>query len=283
VPSWELHRRIYDKLSREIEGFSVWTPGLLESIDEIIDKGGEHDLGRKPDPLSFRKMLYALWLEFGDIYDTFEGKFLGLKSELERRMWLNRLISRGFLQSPRYKIYIPDDALMLATLHHILDLCMQALRELPIREENAKLILRYADEGLKHYVRELEELTALHGRSFKEVYEWLIGVLEDRITQIYRLLADGLSARGIPIGCGPEGLRNLLVNYVKTRGYHGIVYVNGGWLPVAAAAIKAFNELMRGNKVTLGFSRHPQVIYEEIKASTLKELCDRLRASPTVE
>jgi len=228
-------------------------------------------------------MLYALWLEFGDIYDTFEGKLLGLKSKLERRMRLNRLISRGLLQSPRYKIYIPDDALMLATLHHILDLCMQALRELPIKEENVKLMLRYADEGLKHYARELEELIVLHGRSFKEVYEWLIGVLEVRVTQIYRLLADELSARGIPIGCGSEGLRNLLVDYVKTRGYHGIVYVNGRWLPVAVAAIKAFNELMRGNKVTLGFGRHPQVIYEEIKASTLKELCDRLRASPTVE
>jgi hypothetical protein len=51
MPSWKVHRALHEKLSREVEGFVVWTPGLLERIDEVIDKEcGEHDLGRKAGP-----------------------------------------------------------------------------------------------------------------------------------------------------------------------------------------------------------------------------------------
>ena len=39
-------------------------------IDKIIDAGREHDVGRPPDPNSFRKLLQELWLEFGDTYIT---------------------------------------------------------------------------------------------------------------------------------------------------------------------------------------------------------------------
>jgi hypothetical protein len=38
MPSWKVHRALHEKLSREVGGFVVWTPGLLEKIDKIIDK-----------------------------------------------------------------------------------------------------------------------------------------------------------------------------------------------------------------------------------------------------
>jgi hypothetical protein len=54
MPSWKVHRALYEKLSREVEDFFVETPGLLDRIDRIIDREyGEHDLGRSADPQSF--------------------------------------------------------------------------------------------------------------------------------------------------------------------------------------------------------------------------------------
>jgi len=68
MPSWNIHKLIYDKLQREVLGFFILTPGLLDKVDEIIDKAyGEHDLGRGSDIENFRRLLRALWLEFGGV------------------------------------------------------------------------------------------------------------------------------------------------------------------------------------------------------------------------
>jgi hypothetical protein len=112
MPSWSVHRVLYEKLRRE--GLLIRTSNLLERIDRIINKEyGEHDLGRGSDPESFRKLLRALWLEFGDIYVSVTGRFLKAelleKLEFEHRVLLNPSLQRKCL------IYIPDDTLPLAT------------------------------------------------------------------------------------------------------------------------------------------------------------------------
>lgn len=151
IPSWRLHRLIYRKLSSEVEGFAIWTPGLVERIDSIIDKEyGEHDLGRGRDPESFERLLVALFIEFGDIYDGLNQEFL--KTDREQRIqWINKLKDL-YLRDPlryeelnqRYLFYIPDDVIVIATLHHILDLCMGFLYKTPIGEEESNLMLEYA-------------------------------------------------------------------------------------------------------------------------------------------
>ena len=61
MPSWKVHRALYEKLSREVEDFFVETPGLLDRIDRIIDREyGEYDLGRRADPWSLGKELLPL-------------------------------------------------------------------------------------------------------------------------------------------------------------------------------------------------------------------------------
>jgi len=130
MPSWKLHRAIYEKLSREVREFLVFTPRLLDEIDRVIDALGEHDLGRRPDPFSFDRMLSQLWLEFGDVYDTATGRFLKLRDRVERLAWANKALWERYWLSHRYMAYIPDDVLVLATLHHVLDLCMHYLSTL---------------------------------------------------------------------------------------------------------------------------------------------------------
>jgi len=277
VPSWKLHRRIYEKLRLEVEGFVVWTPGLLDKIDRIIDAGGEHDVGRRPDPQSFERMLRELWLEFGDVYDAAGGRRLNLSSRFERQAWLNEAISKGTLQDSW--LYIPDDAMVLATLHHILDLCMDAIYRYHIKEGEAHSMIKRADEALKSYCYELRNLTTGYGSSFEDVYRWLIGVLDARAERIYRMLAAELRAKRLRVCCNPRELQWLLVSYTKSKGYTGIIYVNNRPLPVAAAANKILGELGEEHKVVLGFTRvrgpYPP-IYEQIKASTLEELCRKL-------
>jgi len=277
MPSWKLHRKIYEKLSQEVEGFVVWTEGLLDKIDKIIDAGGEHDLGRRPDPLSFRRLLYELWLEFGDVHDIRSNRFLGLKSRDKRSEWMNEAIRNGTLDY--FNIYIPDDAIALATLHHMLDLCMECLRKYPIAREEAYLMVVYAEEKLRDYFRRVKELETLTGESFKKIFKWLIEVLKGRSVQLYRLMVEELKKKGLKPGYSPEYLASLLTEYIKKKGYYGVIYVNGTLLPIAAAAYRIFSDLRTGRRVEFGFSRYRgpyPPIHEKIEVSNLEELFKKL-------
>lgn len=255
------------------------TPGLIDRIDEIIDRDyGEHDLGRGEDPLSFRKLLRALWIEFGDIWDSLSGKFLNTESVYERLEWERRFITNPYFQN-RYMIYIPDDAIVLAILHHILDLCMHYILNYPLGESEAELMIKYARKALHRYYSELRGFETSFGRPFSEVFEWLIGILKERSKQIYRLLRRELLRRGLDVGLGPQRLRDMLSSFMRKKGFYGIICVNNQWLPLAAAANKAWKLLVKGEEVTIGFSRYRgpyPPVHESIRASNLRELFRKL-------
>jgi len=284
MPSWKIHKALYEKLSREVEGFVIWTPNLLERIDKIIDKEyGEHDLGRRSGlegVTSFYRMLRALWLEFGDVYDALTGSFLHadyfMKLEIERKVRQNPKLGR------RYMVYVPDDALALATLHHILDVATDRLLNTypPITIDRSALLFEQVREFMKDYVHQLEKLKTMEGSTFDQVFDRIINVLKEKSQQVYTILVEYLKSKGLEPGCGAEVLRRLLQDFVREKGYYGIVYVNNTPLPVAAAAIKAFNELTKGRRVVLGFSKYRgpyPLVHKEIASSSVKELCEKLR------
>jgi len=117
-------------------------------------------------------------------------------------------------------------------------------------------MVKYAEGALQDYVTKLRELKTQTNTSFSKVFEWIIEVLRERAEQIYDLLVAELKSKGIPLGCGPSGILNLLNEYIKKKGYYGIVCVNERDLPVAAAAASAFKELHKGYQVILKFHRY---------------------------
>ena len=281
MPSWPTHRRFYEKFCRET-GFRVWTRGLLEKIDRIIDASGEHDLGRPPDPNSFRKLLRELWLEFGDIYNARLNKFLGLKDKLECIAWEREAISKGLIWGEEYLVYIPDDAIILALLHHILDLCTYFLRKYPIGRNESHLMVKFVREIFEKsylYINELRSLKSMTNEAFDKILRRLIDTVEGMSEQVYDLLIEYLSSKGLKPGYSLEALRDLLVDYVRRKGYYGIIYVNGAWLPVAAAASRIFKDLMAGQRVEIGFSKYRgpyPPIHKRIEVTSLEDLIRKL-------
>jgi hypothetical protein len=285
MPSWKVHRALYEKLSREVEDFFVETPGLLDRIDRIIDREyGEHDLGRSADPWSLSRMLRALWLEFGDVYDMATKRFL-YTDYFERRK-IEREIQRKPELFQRYMLYIPDDVLVLATLHHILDIATYCLLNVypPITADESPLLFEMTEKFMRNYTEQLKELETTElktiGSTFERVFGRLIGILKERAREVYVMLVEYLKSKGLEPGYGPEVLKSLLVEFVRKKEYYGIIYVNNTPLPVAAAAVRAFNELVKGEEVVLGFSRwrgpYPPV-HEEVRALSVRELCEKLR------
>jgi hypothetical protein len=283
MPSWRVHEAIYEKLRAEVEGFVAWTPGLLERIDEIIDVAfEEHDLGRRPDVGSFQRMLRVLWLEFGDVYDPSTGKFLHASYSDKLR------VEREILLRPepgqRCMIYVPDDALALATLHHILDVITDVLLNMypPVTIDKSDLLFEVVRRSLGHYVEQLKELKTMGGSTFDRVFDWLVAVLKERGQQLHTMLAEYLRSRGLEPGYGPDTLRELLLSYVRERGYYGIIYVNNTPMPTAAAANIVFKDLIEGRAVVLGFSKqrgpYPPV-HEGLRATSVKELCEKLQSN----
>ena len=294
MPSWEVHRLIYDKLQREVSGFFVWTPGLLDKVDEIIDKAyGGHDLGRGPDIEDFRRLLEALWLEFGDICceeDAYKVlaiaidgglKCLGLsyiqKLEFKRKALLNPEISKRCL------IYIPDDVLVLATLHHILDVALDCLLKTypPITIDRSEQMFECAKAGLQHYKDYLRDLETMRGHTFDQVFDWLIEVLKERSKQIYTILDDYLRSRGLSPGSRGEDLGFYLKCYIERKEYYGILNVNGRPLPLAAAVNHISKLLKEGKKVVIGFvlkaRAYPYPPFDEvIETSNVSDLIKKL-------
>jgi hypothetical protein len=286
MPSWGIHRTIYRKLCNEVQDLAIWTPGLLEKIDKIIDANYvEHDLGVKPDPSSFERLLRALWLEFGDVYDTLTGKYLNAdyfeKLKIEREVLMNPKLGE------RYSQYTPDDALALATLHHILDTATYYLLNIypPITMNKSVLMFECAQRSLRHYINELRELRTTFGKPFNQVFDWLISLLKERSPQIYMLLVEYLNSKNLEPGLGSDALKDLLNCYVEKKGYYGVIKVNGKPLPLAAAANKIHELLRKGESVVISFTSKvyveiyrspPYPVVEELKVSSLKELFGKL-------
>jgi len=158
-------------------------------VDRIIDAGREHDVGKHPDPNSFRKLLRELWLEFGDVYDVKRNKLLGLKGWLERLRWEREAASKGFIWGEDYMTYVPDDAIILALLHHILDLCMYFLRGCSIERDGNYLMVEFAEQIFRNsYINELRGLVSTSGEPFNEVFRRLIDAVKSMSGQVYELL-----------------------------------------------------------------------------------------------
>ena len=281
MPSWSLHKKIYKMLSEEVEGFVIFTPDLINRIDKIIDEAyGEHDLGRDPDAASFWKLLNALFIEFGDIYDLKLGRFLNITRQeriefVHSPEWWRRIQE----EPERYLIHIPDDALVLALLHHILDLAMKCLLDRGITiERSGEMILCAYEKIRQYYIHSQLGLlsTSIGIGTFADVLEWLIRILIEKSKQLYNLFLTELKSKGLELGLGPRAIRDCMVHYVKERGYYGIVYIDGTPLPVAAAASKVYSKLRRGEGATIGFAKAPYLIVERITVSSLKELVEKL-------
>ena len=193
---------------------------------------------------------------------------------------LRRLFVGGLHRGDRYKLYIPDDVLILALLHHILDLCMDALLEYPIKESEAEFMVDYAEARLKHLKGELSELRSIGGQSFDEVFEWVFEKVREKSREVYRILVDELYRKNIPVGCGRKGIMRLLRMFIRNKGYAGIIYVNNRPLPLAAAATKIFSMLKSGEKVRVGFTLrlgpYVYVVYRVIEASSIPEFMHKI-------
>lgn len=92
------------------------------------------------------------------------------------------------------------------------------------------------------------------------------------------VLVEYLKSKRLEPGYGPQVFRRLLQDFVREKGYYGIVYVNNAPLPVRVANVKAFDELMEGRRVVLDFSRcrgpYPP-LHEEVGALSVRELCEK--------
>jgi len=265
VPSWRIHRAVYERFRREIPGLIVRTPGLLERIDEIIDQAyGEHDLGVKPDPLSFNRLLRALWLEFGDIYDVQAGRFLNTSSE-ERARFEQELLVNPFLEE-RYLLEIPDDALMIATLHHLLDAATYCLLNSypPITADRSELMIDCAVQAISPYLYRLEQLKTTWGTPYSQVLGYLITALKERSQWLYVVLYKYIRSKGLEPGRGAlkkaERIREMEEIAMLTRTLSEacrkvntkcLFYVNGHLLPGAAAIRKAYSIWKRGRTVRM--------------------------------
>jgi hypothetical protein len=252
-------------LRRNVPGLQIIDDKLIERIDAIIDGAyGEHDLGRKPDIRSFGRMLAALFIEFGDLVKN--GKWLKT-SRRERESYINQLMLTARLGIPptdfpnlsQYSLYIPDAALALSTLHHMLDLFMECLPNTGATTERCGNVVDCVARGIRHYVSHLQsaDLRTMTGESFDKVVLWLLEVFRQHCDQIYEVLADELRRKGLEPGCTAGALRKALSHYIAERGLYGVVCVSEGEphtgqpLPVASAAAKVYSNLEKRKSTTV--------------------------------
>jgi hypothetical protein len=236
-------------------------------------------------------MLEALWLEFGDVcckegvYEVLASgidgglKCLGLsyvqKLEFERKALLNLEISK------KCYMYIPDDVLVLATLHHILDVALDCLLKTypPITIDRSEQMFECAKARLQHYRDYLRDLETMVGQTFDRVFDWLIDVLKERGKQFYTIFDDYLRSKDLSPGSG--GLEFYLKCYVERKGYYGVLNVNGRPLPLAAAVNRVSKLLKEGKKVIIGFvlkaRAYPYPPFDEvIEALNISDLIKKL-------
>jgi hypothetical protein len=183
--------------------------------------------------------------------------------------------------SKRCLIYIPDDVLVLATLHHILDVALDCLLKTypPITIDRSEQMFECVKARLQHYKNYLRDLETIRGHTFDQVFDWLIDVLKERSRQIYTILNDYLRSKGL--SPGSRGWEFYLRCYVERKGYYGILNVNGRPLPLAVAANSISKLLMEGKKVVIGFvlkaRAHPYPPFDEVvETSNVSDLIKKL-------
>jgi len=249
MPSWSLHTKICRELGIEIAS------NVCYEVNRIIDFECEHDVGRKyTDPFSFEKMIYCLWLEYGDVYKN--GKFLRLKTRKEREAWLRQAQLSGEIWYTY--MYIPDDVLLAAVLHHILDVLEEIIRSwYPVASrEKAPQLIDQAKETLSHIMFKLKGLRPLVAPhiSFDKMVEQMIDQLKKRAYEIYNEIISNLQKKGWKPEAGPGIIRTCLLEIIRKENIYGVITVNERPLPVVAAATKIYSELSKGKpvKVTIG-------------------------------
>lgn len=285
MPSWKIHKAVYERLllKHRDSGFIVWTPGVLNKIDKIIDSPKKHDIGRPPDAKSLKELYKILWLEFGDVYDAWRGTFLKLKSKDERQKWFNYIINtinkpdynnrnkQNMELEKRYLFYVPDDVFALALLHHILDLYAKCIYQKGVEPETC---LRYVKETFESpsYI-ELLQMFKTGDVGWDKILNYLFEIFEEELGYIHELVLEYFKSKGLKPGYSLERLRVLMLMLVRKKNYYGIIRVNNRQLPVVSAASVAYSILKRGGKVTIN------VGLETINASTLEELFEKLERS----
>lgn len=109
------------------------------------------------------------------------------------------MVSKGFIWGEDYMGYVPDDAIILALLHHILDLCMYFLRRCSIERDESHLMVEFAEQIFRNsYINELRGLVSTTGEPFNEVFRRLIDTVKGMSGQVWEVCLGSTSLMGTP-------------------------------------------------------------------------------------
>ena len=269
MPSWSAHRRVYILLRNREAGLWVISDDMSRRIDEIIDDinnmCGEHDVGRKPKPESFVCMLLMLFVEFGDI--VIDGRFTRSLREKRYQLALEILEAVKFrmpllVYSHNYEMYIPDSALVLATMHHMLDVFADCINDYGSSIDSCDIIIECVRKRLwsyREYARRVD-LRVMTGESFTSVFDWLLTLFRKYCKDIIEIIEPEFRAKGLIPGCNANAFRDALLAFIREKGVYGIVCVSEGApyhgrpLPAAFAATKVYNVVRQGKTMHMYFS-----------------------------
>jgi hypothetical protein len=230
-------------------------------------------------------------LEFGDICceeDVYEALAIAINGGL-KCLGLSYIQKLGFKRkalfnpeiSKKCYMYIPDDVLVLATLHHILDVALDCLLKTypPITIDKSEQVFECAEVRLQYYRGYLKGLETMVGQTFDRVFDWLIDVLKERSKQFYTIFDDYLKSKGL--SPGSRGLEFYLKCYVERKGYYGVLNINGRPLPLVAAVNYTSRLLKEGKKVVIGFvlkaRAYPYPPFDEVvEALNVSDLIKKL-------
>jgi len=200
---------------------------IASSVDRIIDyEYGVHDLGEV-------KQRYLgtgiVRIPLGPDITVYE---------------LKEILRIRFPSDQEYRL-----AVKAALLHHFLDKIERCLKERGAVVDPEKIIDRAMEKMLQHL------LNRLSSEELMRVYLFLKSYSSEVVNDIL----EDMKNRGIGIEpIGPKPLMDLLKRYIDRHGYKKLILIpshifDGRPLPLVAAARKIFNELKKGNPVTIKF------------------------------
>lgn len=106
-----------------------------------------------------------------------------LYTDYFKRLKIKQEVLRNPELAQRYMIYVPDDALALATLHHILDVATYHLLNAhpPITIDESALLFDQTRESMKSYASQLKELKTMGASTYEHVFDRPINALKGAI------------------------------------------------------------------------------------------------------